>query len=361
MDIIQIPTTQTPGAGLGDVVGPASATDNAIVRYDATTGRLLQNSTVTIADSTGAIAGASSLTSPASTNLTLGTTDYGTALTVASATGAATFAGGLTTAAATTLSTGTTPTLTLGSAFAANAAYFKMLGSTLEYNWQLSMSDFVANTFEITPSTAMGGSTFTTPAFKILASTGAATFAGAVTISSSTAGSSGAGALVLQGGISAGNTGSAASYFGGNVTISKASPVVSLINSSNLTTSQFLAQSSTDRSIIVGVFGDISAGTTLGIANAAGSFISTVTVGSNYPDKLVISTQGRAAPIYFGTNNTLALTLDGTTQAATFAGAVTVGGNVGFYNNAPVAKPTGVAVTAAAIHAALVTLNLIAA
>ena len=71
MDIIQIPTTQTPGAGLGDVVGPASATDNAVVRYDAVTGRLLQNSSVTIADTTGDIAGASSLTAPASTDLTL--------------------------------------------------------------------------------------------------------------------------------------------------------------------------------------------------------------------------------------------------------------------------------------------------
>jgi len=48
-------------------------------------------------------------------------------------------------------------------------------------------------------------------------------------------------------------------------------------------------------------------------------------------------------------------------STATFAGAVTIGGNVGFYNASPVAKPTGVAVTAAAIHAALVTLNLIAA
>lgn len=36
--------------GLGDVVGPASATDNAIVRFDATTGKLIQNSTVTIDD-----------------------------------------------------------------------------------------------------------------------------------------------------------------------------------------------------------------------------------------------------------------------------------------------------------------------
>lgn len=38
------------GAGAGDVVGPASATDNAIARYDGTTGKLIQNSTVTIND-----------------------------------------------------------------------------------------------------------------------------------------------------------------------------------------------------------------------------------------------------------------------------------------------------------------------
>jgi hypothetical protein len=35
----------------GDVDGPASATDNAIVRYDGTTGKLIQNSSVTIDDS----------------------------------------------------------------------------------------------------------------------------------------------------------------------------------------------------------------------------------------------------------------------------------------------------------------------
>jgi hypothetical protein len=127
---------------------------------------------------------------------------------------------------------------------------------------------------------------------------------------------------VVQGGISAGNTGSAASYFGGDVTLSKATPVLYLANSSASTAGQFLAKSTTDRSIIVGQFGDSSAGTTLGIANAAGSFITTVTSAANYPDKLVISTQGRAAPIYFGTNDTLALTLDGTTQAATFSGVI---------------------------------------
>jgi hypothetical protein len=37
--------------GLGDVVGPASSIDNRIVRYDGTTGKLLQSSAVTIDDS----------------------------------------------------------------------------------------------------------------------------------------------------------------------------------------------------------------------------------------------------------------------------------------------------------------------
>lgn len=40
----------------GDVFGPASSTDNAIARFDATTGKLLQNCVVTIGD-TGNIAG----------------------------------------------------------------------------------------------------------------------------------------------------------------------------------------------------------------------------------------------------------------------------------------------------------------
>jgi len=36
--------------GGGDVFGPASATDNAIARYDTTTGKLIQNSKATIQD-----------------------------------------------------------------------------------------------------------------------------------------------------------------------------------------------------------------------------------------------------------------------------------------------------------------------
>lgn len=47
--------------GTGDVVGPASATDHAIARYDLTTGKLIQNSGITIADgATGALSGTNS-------------------------------------------------------------------------------------------------------------------------------------------------------------------------------------------------------------------------------------------------------------------------------------------------------------
>lgn len=55
----------------GDVVGPASATDNAIARFDTTTGKLIQNSTVTIADTTGVIAGTQGVTISGATSGTL--------------------------------------------------------------------------------------------------------------------------------------------------------------------------------------------------------------------------------------------------------------------------------------------------
>ena len=39
------------GGGAGDVIGPSSATDNAVARFDATTGKLIQNSAATLDDS----------------------------------------------------------------------------------------------------------------------------------------------------------------------------------------------------------------------------------------------------------------------------------------------------------------------
>lgn len=40
--------------GIGDVVGPGSATDNAVARYDSTTGKLIQDSNLTVPDDAAA-------------------------------------------------------------------------------------------------------------------------------------------------------------------------------------------------------------------------------------------------------------------------------------------------------------------
>lgn len=48
-------TAVEASSGSGDVVGAASSTDNAIARYDGTTGKLIQNSAVTIDDTTGSM------------------------------------------------------------------------------------------------------------------------------------------------------------------------------------------------------------------------------------------------------------------------------------------------------------------
>jgi hypothetical protein len=54
-------TLSATGGGTGDVSGPSSSTDNAIVRFDLTTGKLIQNSGITIADGTsGTLAGRNS-------------------------------------------------------------------------------------------------------------------------------------------------------------------------------------------------------------------------------------------------------------------------------------------------------------
>lgn len=60
--------TWTIDSGLGLVAGPASATDNAIPRFDGETGKIVQNSVVTIADTTGNVSGVGNLTA---TSLTI--------------------------------------------------------------------------------------------------------------------------------------------------------------------------------------------------------------------------------------------------------------------------------------------------
>jgi hypothetical protein len=64
----------------GDVVGPASATDNAVARFDTTTGKLIQNSLVLIGD-TGSVTGVNALTAESlviNNNATLGSSNTDT-------------------------------------------------------------------------------------------------------------------------------------------------------------------------------------------------------------------------------------------------------------------------------------------
>jgi hypothetical protein len=59
-------------AASGDVYGPASSTDNAVARFDSTTGKLLQNSVVLIGD-TGAVTGVTDLSASGAVTLSGGT------------------------------------------------------------------------------------------------------------------------------------------------------------------------------------------------------------------------------------------------------------------------------------------------
>jgi len=56
--VVQVIATKAGASG--DVVGPASATDNAVARFDLTTGKLIQNSAVTIADDGATVIAANS-------------------------------------------------------------------------------------------------------------------------------------------------------------------------------------------------------------------------------------------------------------------------------------------------------------
>ena len=59
-------------AASGDVYGPGSSTDNAVARFDGTTGKLIQNGVVIIGD-TGAVTGVTDLTASGSVTLSGGT------------------------------------------------------------------------------------------------------------------------------------------------------------------------------------------------------------------------------------------------------------------------------------------------
>lgn len=98
------------------------------------------------------------------------------------------------------------------------------------------------------------------------------------------------------------------------------------------------------------------------LESVAGTGLLTLTAG------VTNSTISAFDDLTLRSNGNDVLVIDGTTRRATFIDEVTIGGEfdhngstVGFYGTTPIAKQTGVAVTAAAIHAALVALGLIGA
>jgi hypothetical protein len=274
-----------------------------------------------------------SLTSPAGIDLTLGLGTGGTALTLTNSTRAATFAG----VVVVTDGSAAAPSLVVSSS--ATTGFYRYGAGAIGF----SSAGLASAAFS---SNSGGGGLYlealgTNQNIRVVPSgTGVFTTASPVTFTNATAGSAGAGALVVTGGLATGGV----SYFGGNVQIK---PVGASATATPFALSlggeYFNNATPTAAAVKLRVYDD-GAGGYNGLGNDNAGLFSWSVGTSNF----------------WVNNGTLALTL-ATTKAATFAGAVSITGNIGFYGQAATAKPTGVAVTAAAIHAALVTLNLIAA
>lgn len=136
------------GGGSGDVVGPASATDNAVVRFDSTTGKLVQDSAVTIADTTG------NISSPGNLSLGVGSS----------------VAGNIELVQGTAPSLGTTsaiiyaPTSVTSYAIVLPSAAFTGLLKVTNSSNVMTMAQAVAGTDYTTPSSA---ETFTNKTFDV--------------------------------------------------------------------------------------------------------------------------------------------------------------------------------------------------
>ena len=286
---------------IGDVDGPASATDNAVARFDGTTGKLIQNSVVTIDDTTGAIAGASSLTSPAATGLTLGGGSSGASLvlgqgaTAASSTITNTGTGSLSvvngdyynvlTLSRNSSATNTGTTLVLrskdaggtyvdiGAFFAAkSAATIGAVDSFLTWSTRRAGTLTDAMALTATGNLVIGPTTSET----------GLTGAGGLKIASSTAGAASAGALVVTGGLSAGNNGNA-SFFGGNASISGPAKATFLIDSTDgATNGSALAFASSGSYKWIVKSASFTDGSLFTIGTATGVFTSTPVLSLNY-------------------------------------------------------------------------------
>ena len=273
-----------------------------------------------------------SLTSPAATNLTLGLGTGGTALTLASSTLAATFAGAVTTTSTTDRTDGTFGTGSLSTLGGASISKSLQVGSTAGDTYSLAVyatggTNIVAMGGGASPKvqgfTNVGGA----QALALQPLGGAlnvGTAATVATFNGTAAGASNAGALVVAGGISAGNTGSAASYFGGAVNVAGAVSVTA--NATNTFGSGGSTASELNRIVLNGSSGS-AAGSTIYFQSAGvnKSYIGRAgSVLGGTSDNLLLYSVSDNVVIYGGA--TLAATFS--SSAATFAGAVTIAGTV---------------------------------
>ena len=145
------PNQTINAAGSGDVVGPGSATDNAVARFDLTTGKLIQNSVGLLSDA-GVLTGLTGITSSGS--ITLSSLTSGR-VTFAGASGLLTDSANLTFNGTTlTLTSDTTlPTLSVLSNSATPSLRIGSQANTAVY-WQIGRDNVTTGDFIFSTQTA---------------------------------------------------------------------------------------------------------------------------------------------------------------------------------------------------------------
>lgn len=233
-------------------------------------------------------------------------------------------------------------TLTLGGSPADNSAsFFKFLASNSAFNWQIGTNATVAGGLEFTPSTAGGGSTFTTPVL-LLSAPGLLTVNGAGSHTFGAGGTAVSSAVVVNGGNATGAGGSVQIQKNGAATI-LIGHLSSILGSG--TSSELAIYAPTSSGI--GFYTNASTSQKWGI-NAAGDF--TIGSGSSISDSVgtpAVSSCG-ASPSIAGKDYAFHVN---TGSTATTSCTVTLGhsltGQVCWGNFGDVAQgPLGVSISA---------------